>query len=1143
MTHSNQLKKFIAAFCVGSVSEVIAVVLMIGAAAVLLGWAFGVQLLKSLFAGFISMKPNTALCFLWLGAGLFWAQSKRLTRPTGKLIVTICAIFVLIISIATLVEYVFHVDLGIDQGLFADDDRFVPGGYYGRMAVTTAIDFFLLGFALLLLQFRQTIIVYAAQSACFAAAIIALFSLVSYCYGTELITFNAYFYSVMAVHTIILFLLASLGILLCIPSSGWMRHINADLMGGRILRRFAPIAIVIPIASGFIVLQLQKLFPFGFAFGVALLAVMSLSIMIIYVFRFALLLNSSEQKRRDVSGLLSEASVLSRQIVASVEEGIIVYGRDLRYKQWNAFMEKITGLEAQQVLGRHPVEVFPFLKDAGVLQRLERALKGEAVSPVEFEYHISSTGKRGWCLDVSSGLRDENGNIIGVIGVVHDISEQRERDQKLRLSEQSSIKEANKFKVLFELTLNMSAGKSLDENLGFIVERSRFVLGIDSVHIALCDKEHQVLRMHLVSGVKTEAYKKISLPLGKGLGGLVMREQRGVIASRYFLDDDIEHCVDDIVAAEGFVSYMAAPIQTKGKAYGVVYAANRSPKNFVQDDLDALTMFASLAAIELSRAEILSELKAEQENVVRYMDVAAVILLVLGSDGRVVRINRKGCEILGCKEEEVVGKVWSDNFLPGRVRPVMEAILERVRNNDVVDSEYYESPVSVGYGKERLIAWRNVFLRNDDNKINGILCSGEDITEQRAAAEQLAFKNILLSVQAEAANDGILIIDRDERIILINRRFLELMNLSKELAEQGMDGPVMLAVMDRVVDPKEYWKKVRYLYEHREEKSIDEIVLKDGKVLDRFTSPMLGENGRYYGRVWYFHDSTARKKAAEDLKRAYEDLKSVQAQLVQSEKMASVGQLAAGVAHEINNPAAFVLGNLDALKQYIDGLVMLIAKYTAMEQYLKENSDEKARQLLAEINQVKDQRQIEAVLQDLPSLTDQSIDGVRRIKKIVADMRSFVHSDEGKRQQADVRELIDAALNIVWNEIKFKVQIVKEYAEVPLVPCYPQLLTQVFLNLLINAAQAMTDKGQVVIRTCVEGEALIVMISDTGCGMSEEVMQRIFEPFFTTKPVGQGTGLGLSLAYNIIKQHRGEIGVSSRPGEGSLFTIRLPLKG
>ncbi|MFH0754941.1 MAG: ATP-binding protein [Candidatus Omnitrophota bacterium] len=281
--------------------------------------------------------------------------------------------------------------------------------------------------------------------------------------------------------------------------------------------------------------------------------------------------------------------------------------------------------------------------------------------------------------------------------------------------------------------------------------------------------------------------------------------------------------------------------------------------------------------------------------------------------------------------------------------------------------------------------------------------------------------------------------------------------------------------------------------------------------------------------------------AAENaLKQAYEDLKHTQMQLIQSEKMATVGQLAAGVAHEINNPTGFVISNMDSLQRYVSDISRMFAKYQEIDIYLKNQPGDNVLQLSESVENLKKELGLDLILEDLPKLTNESIDGMTHISKIVKDLRSFSHSDDGRLVKADIHEVIQSALNIARGEIKYRVELVKDYGQVPSVYCFPQLLSQVFLNLIVNAAQAIPKQGKIVIRTFMDNNESVIEISDTGSGISPEIQKHIFEPFFTTKPVGKGTGLGLSMAYSIIERHKGTITVTSQVGEGSTFTIRLP---
>jgi hemerythrin-like metal-binding protein len=274
---------------------------------------------------------------------------------------------------------------------------------------------------------------------------------------------------------------------------------------------------------------------------------------------------------------------------------------------------------------------------------------------------------------------------------------------------------------------------------------------------------------------------------------------------------------------------------------------------------------------------------------------------------------------------------------------------------------------------------------------------------------------------------------------------------------------------------------------------------------------------------------TASNEKLTDLVKTVE---SAQSQLLQSEKMAAVGQLAAGVAHEINNPIGFVTSNLGTLKSYVTDLLDLIAAHEAAAAGDAER-----------LVQVQQKVDIAYLRQDVIALLTESSDGLERVRKIVQDLKDFSHVDEAEWQDANLNAGLDSTLNVVNNEIKYKAEVIKDYAQLPLVRCIPGQLNQVFMNLLVNAAQAIKERGSITVRTEVKDGMVCVAISDTGCGMAPEVVKRVFEPFYTTKPVGTGTGLGLSLAYDIVvKKHGGRIEVDSTPGRGTTFTISLPLE-
>lgn len=265
-------------------------------------------------------------------------------------------------------------------------------------------------------------------------------------------------------------------------------------------------------------------------------------------------------------------------------------------------------------------------------------------------------------------------------------------------------------------------------------------------------------------------------------------------------------------------------------------------------------------------------------------------------------------------------------------------------------------------------------------------------------------------------------------------------------------------------------------------------------------------------------------------------LKEAQHQLQQSEKMAAVGQLAAGVAHEINNPVAFVASNLKSLKGYISDLVSVIDSYEAAESKLDPQGEE-----MLGITAAKDKIDYGFIKDDIVQLLDESDDGLLRVRNIVQDLKDFSRPDSGDWGWACLQEGIDSTLNVVNNEVKYKATVIKDYADIPDVHCIAAQLNQVFMNLIVNAAHAIEEQGEITIRTGAEGDQVWVEIEDTGKGIEDEHLKRVFDPFFTTKPVGKGTGLGLSVSYGIVEKHKGRMEVRSELGKGTCFRVWLPI--
>lgn len=408
----------------------------------------------------------------------------------------------------------------------------------------------------------------------------------------------------------------------------------------------------------------------------------------------------------------------------------------------------------------------------------------------------------------------------------------------------------------------------------------------------------------------------------------------------------------------------------------------------------------------------------------------------------------------------------------------------------------------------------------------------EALEKSRAEIAQQHTKLDRLFAQVESAkreweetldciSDSVLMCDTQGNILRCNKPFIQLTGMAFE-SFVGKSWATLLYSLG---------------YEIKNYKSGNGTIhgKQDQRSYDLRTFPLRNKQGVLVGNVVNIRDITEIKAVHQELETAYHHLQQVQVQAVQQEKMASVGQLAAGVAHEINNPMGFISSNLTSLAKYI-------AKLKAFEAALMERAGVTGdTALVAELSGIKKTMKIDFVLEDMESLLAESLDGAERVRRIVQDLKSFSHVDEADLKAVSINENLDSTLNIVRNEIKYVADVVKEYAELSPVTCRPQQINQVFMNLLVNAAHAIEGHGVITVRTWQENQHVYVSIQDTGKGIAPENLTRIFEPFFTTKPVGKGTGLGLSICYDIIHKHGGDIHVTSELGTGTTFVVKLPL--
>ncbi|QWV92982.1 PAS domain S-box protein [Geomonas oryzisoli] len=519
------------------------------------------------------------------------------------------------------------------------------------------------------------------------------------------------------------------------------------------------------------------------------------------------------------------------------------------------------------------------------------------------------------------------------------------------------------------------------------------------------------------------------------------------------------------------------------------------------------------------------------------VEQSASSIVITDAGGVIQYVNRKFCEVSGFEKEEALGRrpnILKSGRLPEQsYRELWETITAgrewhgEFYNKRKDGSYFWESalisPICDQYGtvthylgvKEEITARKNAERQLLKNQAELVL-KHEQLSELFRQVEKGKRE---WEQTMDCVDDLVAMVDAQGKVRRCNRAFKTLTGTSySRLVSANWHDLLKGAGMD--LDPLTVGQSELY-----------------HEASGRWLTLRIYPYGDQGWQVIMLHDLTEIKQVSEELVAAYQELKATHSQLLQQEKMASIGQLAAGVAHEINNPMGFISSNLGTMVKYLERLEGFLEVQSAG---IAETAPEQMRQEIAEARK---KFKVDYILGDARSLLSESQDGAERVRGIVQNLKSFSRVDDAQASYVDLNECLESTVTIAWNELKYKTTLVRDYGELPPVKCRPQQLNQVFLNMLVNAAHAIEKQGEITIRTRRDGDEVLIAFSDTGAGIPDEIKSRIFEPFFTTKEVGKGTGLGLSISYDIIKKHQGSIEVESSVGEGTTFTIRLPIEG
>lgn len=524
-------------------------------------------------------------------------------------------------------------------------------------------------------------------------------------------------------------------------------------------------------------------------------------------------------------------------------------------------------------------------------------------------------------------------------------------------------------------------------------------------------------------------------------------------------------------------------------------------------------MRASLLQQMDERARVEAQLQASTQRFRGLVENLSDVIWEVGRDGRYTYISPQVRALLGYDPAEVLGKTPLD-LMPEeeaeRLREFLAGLLERPR-----PFQGLRNAARHRAGRRIELETSGVPVFDAEGALAGYRGVDRDITWRVVAEEEAAR---MLRV-IEQTDDLVTITNPTGIIQYVNAAFERVTGYTRGEAI-GQHTRILKSGQQDEAFYRNLWRTITSGASFQAT-MIDRR--KNGEFFrtEKTISPLRNASGVITHYVCTAKDVTERHRLDEQLR--------------QSEKLASIGQLAAGVAHEINNPVGYISSNLNTLGRYADELFRLCDAYVEAEAAITDTAQrDRLRMLKEEVG-------IDYLRDDVRDIIAESSEGVQRVKRIVQDLKDFSRQEAAEWQMADLHKGLESTLNIVHNEIKYKADVVREYGDLPEVECVPSQLNQVFMNLLINAAHAIEQRGTITVRTGEADDEVWVEVADTGQGIAPENLKHIFDPFFTTKPVGKGTGLGLALTYGIVQKHGGRIEVDSEPGRGTRFRVWLPV--
>ncbi len=867
----------------------------------------------------------------------------------------------------------------------------------------------------------------------------------------------------------------------------------------------------------------------------------------------ALLLEQGIRARKKIEHALRENEPRYQAIMATANDAIICSKPNGAVYLWNRKAEEMFGYTAAEAIDRNLYDLIsPEHDRKHVLQALQ-----------QFD-HTGSGPIVGKTLQLAARRKDNSefpvelsvsamhiGDEWHATCIIRDISERKQNEAKIRRLNLL-------YAALSQFNQVIVRSKNEGELFAKICQSAVKVGRFKMAWVGLIDPASHMVIPTASSGEGAAEYLrdiKISVdadsPYGRGPTGSALRENQPYWCQD-FQNSALTAPWHERGAALGWRSSAALPLCRNGVVIGAITFYASVVNAFDAGVRDLLTEMSADINYALDNFSHEAERK-RAESSLRKLSLAVEqspnSIVITDLDANLEYVNEGFVKATGYSRGEVIGqnprilnsgktsrKIYGDMWAHLKQGEVWKGeFINRRKDGSEYTESIYASPV-----------------RDADGLITHYLAVKEDITERKRTEGLLRASEERLQLAQAAASVGTWEWDLASNLVQCSDSYFSIFGLPHTTS------PLPYSEWLDCVHPEDREQAVadieQVLSTNTDYRAVYRIIRTDGSIrwLESKAHVKRDADSSPLSMLGAVIDITERKQLEEQLVAQYEHVSGINAQLIesnkrleqaqlqllQSEKMAAIGLLAAGVAHEINNPIGYVNSNLGTLKKYLADIFVVLDKYAEAEALWGADHP-----LSQELGQLRAKTRLGYVREDANSLIAESQQGLERVKDIVLDLRDFSHSgSEDQWVWADVHHGLESTLNMVRNELKYKCEVVKEYGTLPKIYCLPSQLNQVFMNLLVNAAQAIEVRGRITIRTGQEGDQVWVEVIDTGTGIPPENIPRLFDPFFTTKPVGKGTGLGLAVSFKIVEKHRGRIEVQSEAGQGTTFRVILPVQ-